>query len=33
MRTLAARGSLSLTALSPNGTPGATVVRKILLTK
>ena len=33
MRTLAARGSLSLTAMSPNGTPGATVTRKILLTK
>lgn len=33
MRTLAVRGSLSLTAVSPNGTPGATVTRKILLTK
>ena len=33
MRTLAARGSLTLTAISPSGARGATVTRKLILTK
>jgi hypothetical protein len=33
LRTLAARGSLTLTSVSPNGARGATVTRKLLLTK
>jgi hypothetical protein len=33
MRTLAARGSLTLTVVSPSGAVGVTVTRKILLTK
>jgi hypothetical protein len=32
-RTLAARGTLTLTSLSPTGTSGATVKRKVTITK